>query len=137
METTQQPHKTKTEIAAELRVLGLSYTEIGERMKCTRQAANALCRRYERRKKKLEARQVYWASSLSVRTQNVLINLGIENYDEAVAMFPKLWPWERNGFISPRNFGRNSYNELAKFLGFDVYIPPKRLCPHCGNGIHA
>ena len=115
---------------------GLSYAEIGERMKCTRKAATALCHRYEHRQKVLAARQAHWASSLSVRTQNVLINLDIESADNARAMFPKLWPWKKPGYICPRNYGIMSHNELATFLGFPVVGRVARVpktCPHCGK----
>ena len=92
-----------------LRKRGLKFREIAQRMGVTTSYANAL---YLRALRRLN-RQPHWTDPLGVRLGNTLLNLNIQNKEEAMNAYLNrtLYP----GKI--RHYGVKCHQEIAKWLG--------------------
>ena len=108
--------KTYKQIAEHLGV------SIGRAQEIYRKAA--IYRRHNAYKSKRDSDQY-----LPPRALNGLNNLGIATKREALKAF------QSGELLKLRNFGRKSYEEVAKWLGIELPAKKRKLCPHCGKEI--
>ena len=131
--------KAKTERnneAERLESEGLSYSEIGKRIGVSAQRACQICYHIRKRREERARESVSWASGVSARLYHVICNMKIESREQAIEMFPRLWPHKRPGKITPRNYGRKSHDELAALLGFPKPKYGVLICKHCGMPVN-
>lgn len=141
MNTTETPNRVASSdllgerrfLAYTLRKEGLEFKEVGKRMNVDAQWARQL---YESAERRLN-REPHWMDGLGVRPSNCLWNMNIESREQALEAYNsgRLRPGKRG----PRNYGRKSHKEVAKWLGLPepqkaaprVYLA--KTCPHCGG----
>lgn len=118
-------------LAYQLRKEGLPFSKIGERLNVSPPRARQIYISAEYSMK----RPAWWTDGLSVRAQNCLWKLGVSSREQAFEVYQKI----SAGRLNPRNYGRKTHEEVAKWLGLpdpqksrpEVY--PAERCPHCGE----
>lgn len=111
-----------------MRSEGLTFEEIGERLKLSRQRICQIEQAAQRHEDILRL----WGFPFSARTFNCIEKLGIENREHALELYNK-------GHIQPgvvRGFGWVSYHEICEWLGVPTVraqSPGQRFCIHCGK----
>ncbi len=112
-----------------MRSEGLTFEEIGERLKLSRQRICQITQAAERHEDILRI----WGFPFSARTLNCIEKLAILDRDHALELY-------NQGHLKPgvvRGYGWASYYEICEWLGVPTVRQPmtKAVCHHCGKQI--
>lgn len=109
----------------QLRAQGLTYKDIGQSLKMSKQRVYQIILAGKQR----DIDKEKWTYGLSVRNAKLMEKLGIESHldlSRAIVsgdIMPYRWP----------NFGRKSYVDLCQWLGVEPKEDKPKRCSHCGK----